>query len=62
MSAEENEKKLEAMKRKLAIMEWDLKRDQINPAQRMKYENLKKECVKLEEDLTSPTEKSPGQA
>jgi hypothetical protein len=45
------ESKLEGMRQKLAIMEWDKGRDQLNPAIRMKLDKLKEECAKLEQEL-----------
>ena len=45
------ESKLESMKQKLAIMQWDQGRDQLNPAMRMKLDKLKEECTKLEQEL-----------
>jgi DNA-binding transcriptional regulator GbsR (MarR family) len=48
---EEIEGKLEAMRQKLAIMEWDLGRDQLNPAMKMKYQKLKDECRHLEQEI-----------
>ena len=48
---EEMESKLEELKQKLAVMEWDVRRDQINPAKRTKYEKLKEECMKLEQEI-----------
>ncbi len=51
MDREQIENKIASMRQKLAIMEWDVKRDQINPAKRVKYEQLKQECVKLEQEL-----------
>ena len=44
------ENKILVMKQKLAVMEWDVQRNQINPAKRAKYEKLKEECRKLEEE------------
>jgi len=34
---------LELLKRRLDIMEWDLKRDQLSPAMRAKFDKLKQE-------------------
>jgi len=34
---------LELLKRRLDIMEWDLKRDQLSPAMRSKFDKLKQE-------------------
>jgi len=48
---EEMQGQLEEMKRKLAIMEWDVQRDQINPAKRVKYNKLKEDYVKLQEEF-----------
>ncbi len=47
------ENKIVEMKQKLAVMEWDVQRNQINPAKRAKYEKLKEECKKLEEEFKS---------
>lgn len=51
VNREEIENKMMGMKQKLAIMEWDAKHDQINPAKRVKYERLCEEFKKLEEEL-----------
>lgn len=48
---EDLEGELSGMRQKLAVMEWDVQRDQINPAKRVKYMKLKEECEKLEEEL-----------
>ena len=48
---EEIETRLLDMEQKLAILEWDVKRGQINPAKRVKYEQLKVECGKLKQEL-----------
>ena len=51
MENKEMEQKLVQMKQKLAVMEWDVQHDQINPAKKVKYNKLKEECMKLEEQL-----------
>ena len=48
---EEIESTLLGMEQKLAIMEWDVQRGQINPAKRVKYDQLKTECHKLKQEL-----------
>jgi hypothetical protein len=49
--SEDQRAKLEGMRQKLAIMKWDVERDQINPAQRVKYNKLKEEFEKLKTEL-----------
>ena len=52
--AENDDKKdtLAEMKRKMAVLEWDLNRNQINPAMRAKYQQLKEEATKLEQEIS----------
>lgn len=48
---EETQNRLEEMKQRLAIMQWDVDHDQMNPAKKHKYNKLKEECAKFEEEL-----------
>lgn len=50
---EDIESRLAKMKQKLAVMEWDVQRNQINPAKRVKYDKLREECRHLEEEWNS---------
>ena len=61
MERDQIESKLEGMKQKLAIMQWDLGRDQLNPAMRMKLDKLKDECAKLEQELKTTPELKQAQ-
>ncbi len=51
MSLEETQSRLEVMRQKLAIMQWDVDHDQMNPAKKHKFDKLKEDCAKLEEEL-----------
>lgn len=48
---EEIQTRLEQMRQRLAIMQWDVDHDQMNPAKKHKYDKLKEECTKLEGEL-----------
>jgi hypothetical protein len=47
---------LKEMEQKLAIMEWDIQRDQINPAQRARYQKLKETYERMKVELKPAVE------
>ena len=51
MESVEVQNRLEEMRQRLAIMQWDVDHDQMNPAKKHKYNKLKEDCAKLEEEL-----------
>jgi hypothetical protein len=61
METEESQTKLEDMSQRLAVMQWDVDHDQMNPAKMHKYQKLKQECTKLEEELKIDEEELKSQ-
>jgi hypothetical protein len=49
--AEDVDGRILEMRQKLQVMEWDVQRNQINPAKRVKYEALKKEIDELQQEM-----------
>ncbi|HLC74674.1 MAG TPA: hypothetical protein VJH88_02350 [Candidatus Nanoarchaeia archaeon] len=58
---EELDDKLATLKQKLAIMKWDLARDQLNPAMRSKLQKLDEECQRIEREIVQLKHTEPKQ-